>query len=229
MASIWSIAPARSSPRSWIRSRKWPRSSPKLPMPAMSSRSVSSRSTWRSIRWTRSRSRTRRWWRRMPPPLRRWSTRPRPWTNGFPSSASRRTPRLPTKGVAPLRSGQRSRGKDCCREARADREVVERIKRARNCPRFRSFPRKRGPRAATPSFLKTGFPLARGRAKSGVTPSAPRVRQSARRANHRAWPALGPKAVRRSAGRRYFSRAPDRSARALRPACRSACPRWSWP
>ena len=30
----------------------------------------------------------RRWWKRTPRPPRHWSNRPRPWTNGFRSSAS---------------------------------------------------------------------------------------------------------------------------------------------
>lgn len=68
----------------------------------------------------------------------------------------------------------------------------------------------------------------KSRRLSRVTPSAPRARRCARRAGHRAFARPGRAAVPRSVAARCFFPVPDRSARVLRPAFRSVCPRWSW-
>jgi methyl-accepting chemotaxis protein len=88
MESTSSTRPARRSPISSPRSRRWPTAFLVLPPPASSRPPASGRSTRRSHRWTRSRRRIPRWWKRTRRPPRCSISRPGPWTNGSACSNS---------------------------------------------------------------------------------------------------------------------------------------------
>src|SRR5690606_32141995 len=94
-----------------------PTSSPTSRPPRRSRARASSRSTRPSPRWTRPRSRTRRWSRRPPPPRAAWSSRPDSWCRPWPCSAPsatgrprpRRRPRQHPRARRAAAAGRRSR------------------------------------------------------------------------------------------------------------------------
>ena len=73
----WSTSRVARSMRSSARSRRSRTSWPRSPRPAANSRPASSKSTRPSCRWTKPRSRMRRWWRKRPRPARPSSNRRR--------------------------------------------------------------------------------------------------------------------------------------------------------
>ena len=118
-------------------------------------------------------------------------------------------------------------------EGRRRDEPLGGVRLRRGQPRSRSGFRRRERRSLPPSgssaSVRPGFPTSCAACRQNSRWSAPRARQFAPRAGRRGSPTLERAAAPRSAGVRSSWRAPARSIRAPRPACRSSCPRWSWP